>query len=254
MTELSPHARAACDALRADPGSADERERVRARLSALGVAMTVGAGAALVTGSASAGAGALAPSALPTAALGNASAPALGALTKGALVGAAGASKLVGVPVVVKASLALLVVTSALAAPRLLQPAQPRARESQTQTTPSTAAPVIKAVAPKRSARAPESAPPRVEPLPVVAEKGARAARAEARSVRTPAPRAPLPVKESTLAAESALLELALSALRAGRAERARDLLARHEEMYGPHALLARERERMREELSHLLR
>jgi hypothetical protein len=59
---------------------------------------------------------------------------------------------------------------------------------------------------------------------------------------------------ESTLAAESALLAQALSALRSGHAQWARDLLQRHEEIYGAHALLARERERMRRELSHLLR
>jgi hypothetical protein len=50
------------------------------------------------------------------------------------------------------------------------------------------------------------------------------------------------------------LLASALSALRAGRSERAGELLKRHEETYGTHALLARERERMRRELSHLLR
>jgi hypothetical protein len=54
------------------------------------------------------------------------------------------------------------------------------------------------------------------------------------------------------LAAESALLSEALRALRGGEPARARALLDQHESAYAHTALLARERERMRAELSNL--
>lgn len=58
----------------------------------------------------------------------------------------------------------------------------------------------------------------------------------------------------STLAAESGLLASALRALRAGQNSHAAQLLDQHEHTFGTHAQLARERERMRDELSQTLR
>jgi hypothetical protein len=62
------------------------------------------------------------------------------------------------------------------------------------------------------------------------------------------------PASNSTLAAESSLLSSALRALRAGHYGQAAQLLDQHERTFGTHAQLARERERMRDELSQTLR
>lgn len=273
MTELSPRARAACEALRADGASDEERERVRARLSALGVAMSVGAGAALTAGTATSAAASVAsvgihagaPSALPVASLATqAGGSALGGTfaAKGALVGAASAGKLLALPMAVKAGLAAVAVGSALVAPTLFTspaPGASRATHEYAQhiETPATPAqkprPVVEMMVEPAREQSPLAVAPTSAPVQTRTLNGAAPRRQNTAQARAIA-QAPTAPPESTLAAESALLAQALAALRSGHAERARDLLQRHEEIYGVHALLARERERMRRELSHLLR
>jgi hypothetical protein len=237
-------------------------------LNALGVAMSVGAGAAISAGTAtsaaasvaSAGLSAGAPSTLPASSLATqAGGQALisgGALaSKGALIGAAGAGKLLALPLAVKAGLAVVAVGSALVAPKLFSApdvpppaiAVERAEQPNVTRSPerSTAVSPAEQTAPALTPAAPSDA---VESR--VRSLAPRRPSNAARAVADAPPHAP----ESTLAAESALLAEALSALRSGRTERAHELLARHEEIDGAHAQLARERERMRRELSHLLR
>jgi hypothetical protein len=279
MTELSPRAHAACEALRAEGASDAERERVRARLSASGVAMGVGAGAALSAGAASAAAStasaalsATAPASLPAAPmLTGASGGALGSgslLGKGALL--VSASKLASVPMAVKAGLAVVAVTSLLSAPELFVPSRPTERANTPRARSEVVAPAQTKARTGRDLASHAGGAARFDTPPTPREQALAApTREPAQGALHARPRAlPLPVRkhaqdsartavpaqESTLAAESRLLQGALSALRSRHFERALELLLRHEETFGAHALLARERERMRQELSHLLR
>jgi len=278
MSELSPRARAACAALRDASASDVERERVRARLSALGVAMTVTASAALASSAAASSAASVAgttsaSAGVSSAVLGYGNGSAVGAVSVSktgaiALTGVGG--KLLGLPVAVKASLALLALSSALAAPKLW-PAPTATRTATAELTRGKVRPTLKAAREQPVQVSLARGPARFDatraagtdagvlPLPMREPSGQRARSvAPFVTLARSATRKPVAsvssaeaAQESTLSAESALLESALHALRNGRRARAQELLLRHEETYGAHALLARERERMRKELSH---
>jgi hypothetical protein len=202
-------------------------------------------------------------------------APTAGVLAGGGLVGGVGVlTKLASVPVALKASALLALVAGAGAV------ALPAARVQPTaHTEPARAPQQLETSVPHVEMKLPSRNSANAQPVQATdlsAQAGAEGsvapvagtaretratsvhtALAGARATQSTPPRASRAAAEapgSTLAAEGALLATALRALRAGQRAHAHDLLDQHERVFGPHALLARERERMREELSQTLR
>lgn len=279
MSELSEASQNALSALRDNVASDDQRERMRARLLSAGVAVSVAAAGAAASISATAAASTSAAvasnvvgSAQVASAMSSAAAPVAAApVVASKLVLSGVAAKLVALPLAIKAAVAVGTVGLALTVPRMLTPKVEHHVEHKDRSMPAAYAATDALMAkPKRvelpsapidlSVAAPvaETAPaPVVEPLaePVVAVRPATPAQRAPRLAGPPPAREPAPAPEitkvaSVLAAESALLADALRALRANQLGDARALLDRHQRDFGISALLAPERERMREELS----
>lgn len=276
MSELSQNARAALSALREDTASQAQRDRMRARLAAVGVAVGVSAVASTAVASAvgataagTAGAvGASLASEAPVVLSGASTSVAAGG--KLALSGVA--AKLAALPMAIKAAASVGAVSLALTVPQVFttKPAHkaPTTHAASHATHVNTRAPQ-RAMRPQASAAAPAvealpSTPPVIEAAvrneqPLARETKVERARTHEPSARSSRiaspPPAPAPASEvhevaSVLAAESALLADALRALRTGQWSAAHTLLDRHEQSFGARALLAPERERMRKELA----
>jgi hypothetical protein len=227
------------EALRDDLPSAETSARLRRRLLAAGLA--IGNGAAASTAAAAAGASA-------------------GVASKGGLALSWG-FKLGALAVVAIPSVGLLV---------------------ESQSEPQLAPPPSSVAAPAGKPRSPERATlPAEAPAPELALAGeaepvappvARPARAESseRSLSAPARHqsaaaapsqvdfatidaASVPSAASTLAEETRLLDSAFAELSAGRATRARELVAEHQRRF-PNGLLQKERERARARLTEMSR
>lgn len=222
--------------------------------------------------------GAATASSAPTASVGASAAlsaaASSGAVTHAPLLGAGLLAKLASVPTVLKATAALSVLASAATVPFTLHSrsdaprrapvvapaaASPRARAERPvmrhQDPPAEPAAALgKQVdgppaeqtpsPPSALAPAPPSTPELAAPRAVLPRTAALVAR------RNATPRA----ARSRLSEESTLLQAALDAMRAGERQRAEELLERHRQQFGEHALLSRERERIRSELSQFMR
>ena len=257
-------------ALRDDLPSRDDERRVRGRLAAAGVVVgsvatlaelgsaaastTAATGNTLASGSAAAsgtvlGAGAAAGSGSIAAGSGVqgsglallfAKVAALGGGTKAALVTALAVGA--GYPAVTAllppsspAVISLPIDSAPEAAARAPEPQLARVPESVPRAMPEPVQPT-----------APEPQRSRVASSSPAAPQRARVAASELTA--TPAP--PEAVRSSTLEAETALIERALRAARAGDAEGARNWLSEHQRRY-PNGSLAPERQRALEQLQH---
>jgi len=284
MSELGPQALAALDALQKQAPTDLQRERVRARLLSLGVAASAAGGGSLLAGTAAAATSA-ASGPLVSGAVG---APAVGvvaggAASAGAVTGAmvqvgvsgssmtasgtllAAATKLAALPLALKLGAVAVTLAGALSVPYVVGPANRSApgaiAEAGSRRAPAAPrASVATPAAPTMKLELPEEAVVELSPLPaepvvtqlVPPDKVARPVE-DPRAVRQPTPAAAeLQQTASSLAAESALLADALSALRSGDMGQARQLLDQHERDFARHPLLERERERMRRELAEL--
>ena len=260
MTRLSPDARRLVQALRQERTSEHERARLRARVLR---SAAVGAGAS--AGLASTG---LAATAQAGNASGGGASVAAIAHGKSALAAVLTASpatlggKLAALGLGVKVS-ALAVL--AVAAPVLYSASssrEPDASARHSKVAEHAPAPVVwprsslaLPVPASTHERAPEPLAERLPPAPVPAIAAAsEPASSFEPPRRTPALRLPAPARPeppaqaSTIAAESALIERALAALRDGALAQAHEALARHAARY-PDGVLAPERERTRKRL-----
>ncbi|MGC4095157.1 MAG: hypothetical protein QM756_46010 [Polyangiaceae bacterium] len=229
------------DALRDDLPSNEHEARMRARLAAIGV---FGAGSVAST---AASAGALAQVAALSAST-KLSVVALVTLGVGAT-----ALTLQSAPAPRSAASAPVGVLSAPALARRapIAPKAPRAVPAANSAVP---APVL-AETPRAPAVVVQRAPAAVDNPPVLSAPPRSAAPSEvafaADEPVTAAPASPTPTPApvpSTLREETALIDAALLAMRAGERERARALLDQHQQRF-PNGLLQRERERARARL-----
>jgi hypothetical protein len=227
------------EALRDDLPSAETSARLRRRLLAAGLA--IGNGAAASTAAAAAGAGA-------------------GVVSKGGLALSWG-FKLGALAVVAIPSVGLLVESQA--EPQLAPPpssvAAPagKPRSPERATLPSPAAPAVPL---KVDDEVAPVAPPVARPSRAESDHGLPAptrhegvASAPSQVDFAPTDAASAAKAASTLAEETRLLDSAFAELSAGRAARARELVAEHQRRF-PNGLLQKERERARVRLSEMSR
>jgi hypothetical protein len=261
--QQDPELDALVDALRGDIPSERDRDRVRSKLIAAGVAVSVG----------SALSGAVVAKASAATASAGSSTAAAG--TGAGVVGASVAAKLAGLSLSAKISAGALVLASASAL-SVYDAGERSSRSSMRKPVTEAvvaAAPVLAPVA--HAAEEPAVIEPSVIVAPAPAPIAAVAAPAKLRShsprarigtvrsappavdpvqdpLAAPTPEAPASASlPSALRAEAELLERALSALHAGELESARRALSAHAERF-PQGALRRERERAHQQLNLL--
>lgn len=275
--QQDPELDALVEALRGDIPSARDRDRVRRKLIAAGVAVSAGSalsGAAVASASAT------------TASVG--STGAAGAGLSGASLGASVGAKLAGLSLSAKISVGVVALASASAlsvydagersssgarkpvTEAVVVAAAPRAPSAHERVAMAPAAPAAEepsSIEPSAIA-APTPAPPLAPPAAVAAParlrgEARRAGVGTAQSapaepvleapLAAPTPEAPATAPlPSALRAEAELLERALAALHAGELESARRALSAHAERF-PQGALRRERERANQQLTLLV-